>query len=202
MTPAQSSHSTVLRRRRRQPRGTGSARDESKGKVESSSERPERGEREKVLGPGPASNSTGERITMSTTNEPPSAGSVAGANDKQLTMIQRGDEIIDNVAKKTHLPFFAVLLIFLVLIAVIVVVFYCFLQKWWRRFRESDKGKQFKGLDLKSVNLIGQMGKEKVNDLIQFLNLKEKNEYIELVCLTNCVDCKCLQIRFNRKPMD
>lgn len=41
-------------------------------------------------------------------------------------------------------------------------MFYFFLQKWWKKFRESEKGQKFKGLDLKSVNLIGQMGKEKV----------------------------------------
>lgn len=156
----------LRRRRRREAKKTDLQREERRNK----SEREERGEREKVLGPGPTGNLTSEHITMSTTKEPPSG--VSSANDKQMTMIQRGDEIIGNMAKKTNLPFFAVLLIFLVLIAVMVVVFYCFLQKWWRRFRESDKGKQFKGLDLKSVNLIGQIGKEKVKSFRQkcFLN--------------------------------
>lgn len=131
----------VLQRRRRQPKG-GSA------------------EREEHLAKG---NLT-EPIVVSTTKEPSLADgqSETAEQGDQFTMIQKGDKMIGTLAAKSGLPFLAVLLIILVIVAVMLVVFYCFLQKWWRKFRESDKGKNFKGLDLKSVNLIGQMGKEKV----------------------------------------
>lgn len=77
----------------------------------------------------------------------------------------------------SRLPFLAILLIFLVIIGVIIFVFYFFLQKWWKKFRESEKGQKFKGLDLKSVNLIGQMGKEKVQPESENLTANmEQNE--------------------------
>lgn len=116
-------------------------------------------------------------IQMSTTEKPELEGSKAMHPTKQLTMMQQGDKILEGVAKKTKLPFFAILLIFIVIIGVLLVVFYCFLQKWWKKFRESEKGQKFKGLDLKSVNLIGQMGKEKVQPESENLTTNmEQNE--------------------------
>lgn len=75
---------------------------------------------------------------------------------------EAGETMIHTVAEKSHIPFWGVLLILLVIVLIILAAFYFCLAKWWRKFRESDKGAGFKGLDLKSVNLIGQLGKEKV----------------------------------------
>lgn len=104
------------------------------------------------------------KMTRSTTENPILGGPKGSmqSNNKHPGLIDKGDQILEGVAKKTKLPFLAILLIFLVIIGVILFVFYFFLQKWWKKFRESEKGQKFKGLDLKSVNLIGQMGKEKV----------------------------------------
>lgn len=77
-------------------------------------------------------------------------------------MEHAADEVLHKVAEKSHIPFWGILLILLVIILIILVAFYFCLAKYWRKFRESDKGARFKGLDLKSVNLIGQLGKEKV----------------------------------------
>jgi hypothetical protein len=73
-----------------------------------------------------------------------------------------GDEVLHKVAEKSHIPFWGVLLILVVIVLVLLALFFFVLKKYWTKFRESDKGARFKGLDLKSVNLIGQMGKEKV----------------------------------------
>lgn len=72
------------------------------------------------------------------------------------------EEILHKVSDKSHIPFWGVLLIVLVIILIILVAFYFCLAKYWKKFQESDRGARFKGLDLKSVNLIGQLGKEKV----------------------------------------
>lgn len=101
------------------------------------------------------------KMTRSTTKSP-NGDLKSTMHTSNKGIIQRGDDLLEGVSQKTKLPFFAILLIFLVIIGVLLVVFYCFLQKWWKKFRESEKGQKFKGLDLKSVNLIGQMGKEKV----------------------------------------
>ncbi|KAI1295638.1 Synaptotagmin 1 [Halotydeus destructor] len=89
----------------------------------------------------------------------------------------KGEKILEKVAEKSHIPFVGVLLILLVIVLVILAAFYFCLAKWWRKFRESDKGQGLKGLDLKSVNLIGQMGKEKVQpEGDNLLSNMEENE--------------------------
>lgn len=117
-------------------------------------------------------------MMRSTTRSPIEGGSKKTMHtNPSKGIIQRGDELLEGVSQKTKLPFFAILLIFLVIIGVLLVVFYCFLQKWWKKFRESEKGQKFKGLDLKSVNLIGQMGKEKVQPESENLTTNmEQNE--------------------------
>lgn len=69
---------------------------------------------------------------------------------------------VEMIHKTTKLPVHAVFLIVVVIITVIIVSFYCCLRSWWRKFKDSDRGKNFKGIDLKSVNLMAAMGKEKV----------------------------------------
>ena len=77
-------------------------------------------------------------------------------------------DVLHNASAKSHIPFWGVLLILLVIILVIFVAVYFLLAKYWRKFKESDKGARFKGLDLKSVNLIGQLGKEKASLVVSF----------------------------------
>lgn len=93
-------------------------------------------------------------------------------------MEHAGEEILHKVADKSHIPFWGVLLILLCIVLVILVAFYFCLAKYWRKFTESDKGARFKGLDLKSVNLIGQLGKEKVQPESEGLtsNMEENEE--------------------------
>jgi hypothetical protein len=94
--------------------------------------------------------------TLSTTMSSPTTTSQSFA--------ERGEEILETVAEKTHIPFWGVFLIFLVIVGVFVIVFYCCLQKWWRKFRGKDGKGGFMGgkVDLKSVQLLGQAYKEKV----------------------------------------
>ena len=87
---------------------------------------------------------------------------------------------VEQVAKTTHIPFSAVLLILLVIFATFAALFYFCLQKWWRKFKESDRAKGFKGIDLKSVNLITSMGKEKVQpDTDELTANMEENEEVQ-----------------------
>lgn len=89
--------------------------------------------------------------------------SPSGSGESTFFKIEHAaDEVLHKVADKSHIPFFGILLILLVIVLVIFVAFYFCLKKYWTKFKESDKGAKFKGLDLKSVNLIGQLGKEKV----------------------------------------
>ena len=86
-------------------------------------------------------------------------------------------EDVQAVSTATHIPFAAILLILLVILVTILALFYFCLNKWWKKFKESDRGKNFKGIDLKSVNLIGTMGKEKVQpDQDELTANMEENE--------------------------
>jgi len=153
----------LLRRRKR-------ATEEEKTKEEKAKEEKEKPKKkgkkkiktttEKTTEEEEIESSTIGKMLRSTT-ENPLKGPIHKSKNHE-SIIDRGDQLIEGVAKKTKLPFFAIILILLVIIGVILFVFYFFLQKWWKKFRESEKGQKFKGLDLKSVNLIGQMGKEKV----------------------------------------
>jgi synaptotagmin-1 len=109
--------------------------------------------------------------TLSTTMSSPTTTSQSFA--------ERGEEILETVAEKTHIPFWGVFLIFLVIVGVFVIVFYCCLQKWWRKFRGKDGKGGFMGgkVDLKSVQLLGQAYKEKVQpDMEELTNNMEENE--------------------------
>lgn len=81
-----------------------------------------------------------------------------------MKMEKTGEEIIEKVAEKTHVPFWGVFFILLLILGIIVLVFYCCLSRWWRKFRGKE-GKGFMGgkVDLKSVQLLGQAYKEKVS---------------------------------------
>jgi len=91
--------------------------------------------------------------------EPPTRQAEGGTFSK---IEHAADEVLHKVAAKSHIPFWGIIFILIIILLVIVAAFYFCLSKYWRKFRESDKGSKFKGLDLKSVNLIGQLGKEKV----------------------------------------
>ncbi|XP_054160441.1 synaptotagmin 1-like isoform X2 [Oppia nitens] len=93
-------------------------------------------------------------------------------------MEKSGEKILETVSDKTHIPFWGVFFIFLVIVGVFLVIFYCFLQRWWRKFRGKE-GKGFMGgkVDLKSVQLLGQAYKEKVQpDMEELATNMEENE--------------------------
>lgn len=89
------------------------------------------------------------------------------------------EDMMKTVAKKTSIPYWAVFIIFLVIVAVFFLVFFCCLQRWWRKFRGKEGGKGFMGgkVDLKSVQLLGQAYKEKVQpDMEELTKDMEQNE--------------------------
>ncbi|RWS11915.1 synaptotagmin 1-like protein [Dinothrombium tinctorium] len=92
-----------------------------------------------------------------------------------------GHRGVSMISAKTNMPGWSVIAVILVMLAIIIVALYFCFVKWWRKFREGDKSKAFKGLDLKSVNLIGQMGKEKVQpDVEELAQNMEQNEEADM----------------------
>lgn len=76
-----------------------------------------------------------------------------------------GEEIVAKVASKTHIPFYGVILIVLVVLGVLVAIFYLCCQRWWKKLRgDRGKGMMVGKVDIKSVQLLGQTYKEKVSD--------------------------------------
>ncbi|OTF78307.1 hypothetical protein BLA29_006244, partial [Euroglyphus maynei] len=89
------------------------------------------------------------------------------------------ENMMKTVAKKTSIPFWAVFLIFLVIMGILALVFFCCLQRWWRKFRGKEAKGGFMGgkVDLKSVQLLGQTYKEKVQPEMEELTKDmEQNE--------------------------
>lgn len=89
------------------------------------------------------------------------------------------EDMMKTVSKKTSIPFWAVFMIFLVIVGIFALVFFCCLQRWWRKFRGKEGGKGFMGgkVDLKSVQLLGQTYKEKVQpDMEELTKDMEQNE--------------------------
>ena len=89
------------------------------------------------------------------------------------------ENMMKTVSKKTSIPFWAVFIIFIVIAGVFALVFFCCLQRWWRKFRGKEGGKGFMGgkVDLKSVQLLGQAYKEKVQpDMDELTKDMEQNE--------------------------
>lgn len=89
------------------------------------------------------------------------------------------ENMVKTVAKKTSLPFWVVFLIFLVIMGILAMVFFCCLQRWWRKFRGKEAKGGFMGgkVDLKSVQLLGQTYKEKVQPEMEELTKDmEQNE--------------------------
>lgn len=103
--------------------------------------------------------------TLSTTTSAP-AVTTESIIDR---MEHAGEKMLETVSDKTHIPFWGVFFIFLVIVGVFFIVFYCCLQRWWRKIRGKD-GKGFMGgkVDLKSVQLLGQAYKEKVCSVFPF----------------------------------
>ena len=105
-------------------------------------------------------------------------GSIQGAVNFFEEMEKPVEDMMKTVSNKTNIPFFAVFMIFLVIVGVFLLVFFCCLQRWWRKLRGKD-GKGFMGgkVDLKSVQLLGQAYKEKVQPEMEELTKDmEQNE--------------------------
>lgn len=89
------------------------------------------------------------------------------------------EDMEKKVSNKTGIPFWAVFFIFLVIVGVFALVFFCCLQRWWRKFRGKEAKGGFMGgkVDLKSVQLLGQAYKEKVQpDMEELTKDMEQNE--------------------------
>lgn len=89
------------------------------------------------------------------------------------------ENMMKTVSKKTSIPFFVVFMIFLLVVAILALVFFCCLQRWWRKFRGKEGKGSFMGgkVDLKSVQLLGQAYKEKVQpDMEELTKDMEQNE--------------------------
>jgi len=72
------------------------------------------------------------------------------------------EKSIEKVSMKTHIPFWGAAFALIVLGGFAVAIFYCCCQRWWRKIR-GDKGKGVAGkVDIRSVQLLGQTYKEKV----------------------------------------
>lgn len=89
------------------------------------------------------------------------------------------ENMMKTVSKKTNIPFWGVFFIFLVILGIFALVFFCCLQRWWRKFRGKETKGGFMGgkVDLKSVQLLGQTYKEKVQpDMEELTKDMEQNE--------------------------
>ncbi|XP_017488612.1 PREDICTED: synaptotagmin-1-like [Rhagoletis zephyria] len=92
---------------------------------------------------------------------------------------QQGEDMMKKVSKETSIPFIVIFMIFLLIVGIFALVFFCCLQRWWRKFRGKEGGKGFMGgkVDLKSVQLLGQTYKEKVQpDMEELTKDMEQNE--------------------------
>ena len=99
--------------------------------------------------------------TLATSTTP--AAPTVTTEGMMVRMEHAGEKMLETVSDKTHIPFWGVFFIFIVIVGIFLIVFYCCLQRWWRKFRGKE-GKGFMGgkVDLKSVQLLGQAYKEKV----------------------------------------
>ena len=110
--------------------------------------------------------------TTTTTTTTPSTTTLATTTAEST--LHRLEEKFE---KATHLPAWGVFFVLLVVMGFIASSIYCCFKRWWKKFRDSDKAKGFRGIDLKSVNLIGQIGKEKVQpDTQELTQNMEENE--------------------------
>lgn len=92
---------------------------------------------------------------LSTTTEKSKQGILKTANNKMNT-------IIEDTSKFSKIPKMGVAAIFMAIIIVICgVVFFC-VRRFFRKRRGKDGKKGMKGVDLKSVQLLGSAYKEKV----------------------------------------
>lgn len=113
---------------------------------------------------------------------------VEGSKGKEVTsqapnffekVEQPVEDMMKEVSKSTSIPFGVVFMIFLLIVGIFALVFFCCLQRWWRKFRGKEGGKGFMGgkVDLKSVQLLGQTYKEKVQpDMEELTKDMEQNE--------------------------
>lgn len=124
---------------------------------------------------GPTLNeSKGEMMVTTTTQRPPPTILITTTSQ---SFVKTGEDIMEKVAEKTHIPFTGIFLLFVVVVAVFVITFYCCLQRWWKRFRRGESKLAGK-VDFKSVQLLGQTYKEKVQPDMEELthNMEENDE--------------------------
>lgn len=107
-------------------------------------------------------------------------GGEQGGGNLFQNIEQPVEDMMKTVSNKTSIPFIVVFFIFLLIVGIFALVFFCCLKNWWRKFRGKEgKGGGFMGgkVDLKSVQLLGQAYKEKVQpDMEELTKDMEQNE--------------------------
>lgn len=92
---------------------------------------------------------------------------------------QMSSKVVEKVATKAHMPYWAVIFTLLIIAGFAVALFYCCCQRWYRRMRgDKSKGSTAGKVDLRSVQLLGQTYKEKVQPDQEALtqNMEEQAE--------------------------
>lgn len=73
------------------------------------------------------------------------------------------EQVVEKVVTKTGMPYWAVMFTLLIMAGFAAAIFYCCCQRWYRRVRgEKGKGLSASKVDIRSVQLLGQTYKEKV----------------------------------------
>ncbi|XP_022255062.1 synaptotagmin-1-like isoform X2 [Limulus polyphemus] len=113
---------------------------------------------------------------------PPGIASVSGATTvgSNITSVPEenfGEKMLHKIMDKTHLPLFVIILILIGIALLFLCICYCCLRRWCRR-RKKDGKKGLKGaVDFKSVQLLGNAYKEKVQpDMEELQDNMEDNE--------------------------
>lgn len=73
------------------------------------------------------------------------------------------DKAKDFIAEKTHIPGWGVVAIFVLILLVILGICGFCIRRFFKKRRSKDGKKGMKGVDMKSVQLLGSAYKEKVN---------------------------------------
>lgn len=96
----------------------------------------------------------------------------------QLTDVE--EQVVEKVVTRTGIPYWGVIFTLLILAGFAAAIFYCCCQRWYRRVRGGDKGKGLAPakVDIRSVQLLGQTYKEKVQPDQEALtaNMEEQAE--------------------------
>lgn len=105
-------------------------------------------------------------------------------------MTKLGEKGVDFVAEKTHIPTWGVVAIFVLILLIILGICGFCIRRFFKKRRSKDGKKGMKGVDMKSVQLLGSAYKEKVNIIMSIACLAvyviiKTNEIIETLSIYN-----------------